>query len=81
MAKPTVRIGFEPTVGVDAIGEAVRGVIGVVGGRTGCTTCGLGGFDVALEAIDSDDFEQLTGERIDAVAEIEGVHGAVSIDG
>jgi hypothetical protein len=50
-------------------------------GHYGCLTCGLGGFDVALEASDPGDFALLEGERIAAVAELEQVHGAAVVGG
>ena len=54
--RPTVRVNLAKTVDL----AQINNIIGSIGGRYGCRTCGLLGFDLQLQG-DPGDFSDVSG--------------------
>ena len=61
--RSTVRVNLAPNVDV----EKITAIVAAIGGRYGCRTCGLLGFDLQL-AGDPGDFSQI--EKLPGVASV-----------
>lgn len=61
--RTTIRVGLSPNVDL----EKINAIVAAIGGRTGCRTCGLLGFDLQL-AGDPGDFSAI--EKLPGVASV-----------